>query len=518
MLETISPYGLYLVLAPAVTGLIVMLFGRRRILREGISLAGMVLTFMLSVMVFSMSKTTVLTSFDNLLRIDLLSGLFVGLIGFIGLVCLIYSFGFFKRFKENKTVDDKKIQGFYWQMLFLISAMFLVVISNNIIMMWVVIELTTVISALLVAFYWRKESLEAAFKFVVLISVGITFALLGSVMLYAKAASVAVAGQNPLHMNVIAEIIGKGLIPAQVLVPIFAFLLIGYGTKAGIVPFHTWLPDSYSEAPMPATALLSGALTKIGIYALIRTLVPFFGVDPHFGMFVALIGVLTMVVGVSMMFIQEDLKRFLAYSSISQIGYIVMGLGLAGCTAYYCIGTNCVLTDGPYYGAYGMLFHIINHAIVKVLLFFCVGAIIYQTGIRKIKELGGLGKKMPITAGCFIIAGFSISGVPILNGFVSKFLLFTSGVKTPGMIWTTIIAVAASALTLTAFIYVSYKVFMGKETEAVKKIKREELPANMLVVMIALTTICFAIGIRYQFVNEPIKAAANFVLTLTTGK
>ena len=172
-----------------------------------------------------------------------------------------------------------------------------------------------------------------------------------------------------------------------------AFLVVGFGTKAGIAPFHPWLPDAHAEAPTPVSVLLSAVMIKMAVYAMARTVSIFLPTWSQLSLFLVGIGCFTMLLGIVMALTQDDLKRLLAYSSVSQIGYIVAGVGL-----------------GTYLGCYGGLFHLLNHAIFKGLLFMCVGAVVYATGLRRISELAGLRRRMPVTGLCFLVGALAIAG------------------------------------------------------------------------------------------------------------
>jgi len=497
MPEVTSSYCFLIFAVPAFASLLILMFGRTILFRELLALIGMFATFIISIKVFLETQSKVLTAFNAHLRMDSLSGLVCFLISLIGITVIIYSFKYIQREKS-----DKKIKSFYWQVMIFLSTMLFATATNNIIMLWVIIEATTLASAILVAFYWNRDALEASYKYLMLLTVGISFALFGSVLLYSGTAPYA-SGRDPLQITVIASVAKAGLIPKNIILLAVSFLIVGFGTKAGIAPFHPWLPDAHAEAPAPISALLSGVMIKVGIYALVRTIAMFYSSFSIISLFIVILGIFTMIIGAFMMFVQEDLKRFLAYSSVSQMGYIVMGFGLCGITAG---------GDGAYLGMYGSLFHFVNHSIIKALLFLCAGAIAYRTGIRRIYELGGLRAKMPVTAFCFFVAGLAISGIPFLNGFMSKFTLFLAGAETPGMMWTTVIAIICSIVTLAGFVYVSYKIFMGPPGDKLKDLNITEVPVSMWAPMLLLCLLCFLLGIYPQLVYPVLDKATNVIL------
>lgn len=483
-------------LVPAVFAILIFVLGRISwVFREGLSLIGIILTFLLSLRIYyavPQMAAKEITAWNNQFRMDSLSSLVCLLIALLGLIVIVYSFRYMSQEVSKGLIQKERLSSYYgWIMLF-ISTMLWATSTNNIIMLYVIIEGTTLASGILVAFYWNKEALEAGYKYLMLLTVGITFALFGAILLY-SGASPFVKGVDPLQITEIAKVASK--IPKSIVLLSVAFLLVGFGTKAGIAPFHAWLPDAHAEAPTPVSVLLSGVMIKVGAYALIRCITIFYPLYSGISLFVVILGVFTMIVGVFMMFTQEDLKRFLAYCSVSAMGYIIMGLGF-----------------GNYLGIYGSIFHILNHALIKALLFLCVGAVMYRTGARKVGELGGLGKKMPLTAFCFFVGALAISGIPLLNGFMSEFTLFIAGAKC-GMLWATIIAIVVSILTLACFIHIAYRVFMGEEGEKVKG-EIKEVPFSMWVGIFVLTGLCFIIGIYPQCVYPILDRATEGVLAL----
>jgi formate hydrogenlyase subunit 3/multisubunit Na+/H+ antiporter MnhD subunit len=276
-----------------------------------------------------------------------------------------------------------------------------------------------------------------------------------------------------------------------------AFLVIGFGTKAGIAPFHPWLPDAHAEAPTPISVLLSGVMIKMAVYALARTVSIFYPSWPQLTVFVVALGTFTMVLGIVMALTQDDLKRLLAYSSVSQMGYVLVGLGL-----------------GTYLGCYGGLFHLLNHAIYKALLFMCVGAVIYATGIRKVSELGGLAKSMPITSACFFLGALALSGFPPLNGFMSKLTVYLALAKA-GMWWACTIAIAASVLTMVVLVRAAYVVFWGNpQGGALAQLQVREVPVAMWVPMVILAGACLVLGVFPQTAYPLLDKAAAVLATV----
>lgn len=479
MKEIVSAVPLIIFLIPAFFGILIFILGRKNlIVQETLAILGTMGSFAMSIMIctYNLAGKTIIF-WNNEFRVDSLGGLLSFVIGLVGAIVIVYSIKYMRHDLATGMTTVERLSTFYGWVLLFIAAMMWVCTTNNIIMLYVIIEGTTIASALLVAFYWNKDSLEAGYKYLMLLTVGITFALFGCILLYVGAAPHAI-GVDPLLITTIASVASK--IPKSTVLLSVAFLLVGFGTKAGVAPFHAWLPDAHAEAPTPISVLLSGVMINVGAYAVVRTVTLFYHSYSPISIFVVILGIFTMLLGVFMMFVQEDLKRFLAYSSVSQIGYIMMGFGF-----------------GTYLGIYGGIFHLLNHAIIKSLLFLCVGAVIYRTGKRRLEDIGGLGKKMPLTAFCFFVGALAISGVPLLNGFMSKFTLFLAGAQ-HGMLWATIIAIFTSILTLACFIHVSYRIFMGEPKGEISEKEIKEIPVSMWIGIVILAALCLIIGVYPQ--------------------
>jgi len=251
--------------------------------------------------------------------------------------------------------------------------------------------------------------------------------------------------------------------------------LMGFGLKAALVPFHAWLPDAHPSAPAPISAMLSGVLIKtLGVYALCRIFYNVIGISPMLSSILMLLGTLSMVVGALLAIGQWDLKRLLAYSSISQVGYVVLGLGL-----------------GTPLGILGGVFHLFNHSVFKALLFLNSGAVEYATGTRDLRKMGGLGKIMPITGTTNFVASMSIAGIPPFSGFWSKLIIIVAAVQA-GHLGYAIWAVMVSVLTLALFAGVLRDSFLGEPSQPWQGIR--EVPRYMQFSMLGLALISVMSG------------------------
>jgi hydrogenase-4 component F len=440
-------------------------------------------------------RGVVLTAWNRELRVDALSALMVAIIAGIGLLALIYSLRYIEE-RTEKGLVASRTHTFYGLLMWFLGTMLWGCVTNNVIMLYVAIEATTLTSGLLVAFYWDRRALEAGYKYLMLLTIGITFALFGCVLLYAGAAATnRLDGGSALLISDIRRV--TQFIPGGTAAITIAFLIIGFGTKAGIAPFHPWLPDAHAEAPTPISVLLSGVMIKMALYALARTVSTFYPAWPQVTIFVVALGTFTMLLGIILALTQNDLKRLLAYSSVSQMGYVLAGIGL-----------------GTYLGCYGGLFHLLNHALAKSLLFMCVGAVMYTTGARRMSELGGLKRQMPVTSACFFLGALALAGFPPLNGFWSKLTIYLALARA-GLWWAAAIAIAASVLTMVVMVRAGYRVFWGNAQPAANiGVNFKEVPARMFVPMMILAAICVVLGVFPQAPYPLLTRAAAVLATL----
>ena len=442
-------------------------------------------------MAYRILQGVVLTIWSGELRVDALSALMVVIIGGIGLLTAVYSV----RYLEER-MPARRTRIFYGLLMWFLGTMLWGCVTNNVIMLYVAIEATTLTSGLLVAFYWDRRALEAGYKYLMLLTIGITFALFGCVLLYAGAAATdKLAGASALLISNIRTV--AQFLPSGTAAITIAFLVIGFGTKAGIAPFHPWLPDAHAEAPTPISVLLSGVMIKMALYAMARTVSIFYPAWPQVTIFLVALGTFTMLLGIILALTQDDLKRLLAYSSVSQMGYVLVGIGL-----------------GTYLGCYGGLYHLLNHALFKSLLFMSVGAVMYATGVRRISELGGLRKQMPITSACFFLGALAIAGFPPLNGFWSKLTIYLALARA-GLWWAAVIAVTVSILTMVVMVRAAYRVFWGARVSSITSASVvNEVPARMWAPMVFLAGMCALLGIYPQMPYPLLNRAAAVLATL----
>jgi hydrogenase-4 component F len=326
---------------------------------------------------------------------------------------------------------------------------------DNLGLLWVGIEATTVISALLVGFARTPAAIEAAWKYLILGSIGIGFALLGTILVYAS--SVAVLGEtgDALAWTRLAEI-APDLDPGLARLA-FLFALAGYGTKAGLVPFHTWLPDAHSQAPSPISSLLSGAALAVALYALARFQLitsPSLGAAFTSNLLVAF-GLLSLTVALPFIVAQGDLKRLLAYSSIEHIGLATLALGFGGQLALL-----------------GLTLHLFSHGLAKSTIFLAAGQLVSDRGSRRIGRLRGSLARSPADGRAFVVAALVLAGLPPSGLFVAEIAILFGGVQ---MGWGLAAAAAAAllAVAVAGFLFHVVRVSAGSPRPA-----RERGPAS----------------------------------------
>jgi len=351
---------------------------------------------------------------------------------------------------------------FYTLFLLMLTGMEGVIVTGDIFNLFVFLEIASVASYALVAYGTEAEELEASFKYLVMSSLGSMFVLLGIAFIYGYTSTLNMA-------DIAATLSQKGL--GKIMLFTGALFIMGFGLKAALVPFHAWLPDAHPSAPAPISAMLSGVLIKaLGVYALMRIIFNIFGLNQAMLSVLMFLGTVSMIVGVFLAIGQWDLKRLLAYHSISQVGYVVLGLGL-----------------GTPLGILGGLFHLFNHSVFKALLFLNSGAVEYSVGTRDLKKMGGLKERMPVSAGTSFIASMSIAGVPPFNGFWSKLIIILAAIQARQFAYA-FFAGLASVLTLASFMKVQKCAFFGKLSK--NNADAKEAPVFMRASMIMLAAVC----------------------------
>ena len=403
--------------------------------------------------------------------LDGLSSLLLLVISVVSAAAMLFSV----RYMEQYTAKAKYLCLF----MLMVAGMNGVVLSGDIFNLFVFLEIASLASYALVGFGCEHEELEAAFKYMVLGTIGSIFVLFGVALVYGNTGT--------LNMAYISKAIAESGLNAGLGFAL-ALFIVGFGLKAALVPFHAWLPDAHPSAPAPISAMLSGVLIKsLGVYALTRVVFNVFGITASTGWLLLVLGLLSMVAGAFLAIGQWDIKRLMAYSSISQLGYVVLGIGLGG--------TLIAKGDNPAWASLailGGLFHLVNHAVYKSLLFLTSGSVQMATGTRQLREMGGLAGKMPVTRATCTIASASIAGIPPFSGFWSKLILVVAAIGA-GFYWVAAVIVFVSLCTLIMYLKVQRYAFLGELPENLQQVRENK--GSMLIAMIFLACLCVLMGL-----------------------
>jgi proton-translocating NADH-quinone oxidoreductase chain N len=407
-------------------------------------------------------------------EIDMLSVYMAGSIAFISLLVSIYSI----KYMEHET----RLTEFYTLIIFMIAGMLGIVMSGDFFTLFIFWELMGLSSYVLVSFLKQTWGpIEAGFKYLIMSATAGAFLLLSMALLFGMTGT--------LNFAVLASSL-RGAPTTPWLFFVFSTLIIGFGVKSAIVPLHTWLPDAHPEAPSPISALLSGIVIETGLYALTRVLFLIF--EPSFfKITIAMLAVLTMTLANVMALLQTDIKRLLAFSSIAQIGYMLIGLAA-----------------GTAYGVMGLFFHIFNHSLMKGMAFLSAGSIVHETKTRDIQSLRGVGKMMPITSLSLFISLLGLGGVPGTNGFMSKYVLFASAFGS-GLTWLGIMGVLNSALSMAYYIRIM-QILLGHPKDGFRV---SEAPTLMVAVTLLMALLIVLFGLWpapiIEFTTQASEALVN---------
>ena len=399
----------------------------------------------------------------------------------------------FARLSVAREIPADRVHFFYSAYLMCITGLFGVTITGDVFNLYVLLEISSLATYVLVAMGRQPMALRASFNYLILGTVGATFLLIGIGHLY-----IATGTLNMLDLSQrLTELADNRTVRSG-----FAFIIVGASLKLALFPLHLWLPNAYTYAPSAVTALIAGTATKVGAYILIRFLFTIFGIEFSFGVLHAdtvllIMAAIAIIVGSVIAIRQNNIKRMLAYSSIAQIGYITLGIGLASATG---------LTAG--------ILHLFNHAMMKTALFLALGCVIYRVGSVHIDALRGLGRRMPWTFAAFTVAGLSLVGIPLTTGFVSKWYLVLAAFETDR--WP--IAVLVLVGSLLALIYI-WRVVEAAYFQPLAKTNRnvKEAPLSLLVPTWLLVLANLYFGIDTKLTVGGASQAASLLLGSVTG-
>jgi len=343
------------------------------------------------------------------LRADALSAVLVLVVTGVAWISLWFGIGYMRQARRDGHIDDAAMRRYYAFTHLFVFTMLLAVTANNVGVMWVAVEATTIATALLIGLQHSKSSLEASWKYILIGSVGIALAFVGTVLGYFNFVEHVGATPYALNWTVLAQVAGK--LNGDVLRLCFVFILIGYGTKAGLAPMYTWLPDAHSEAPAPISSMMSGSLLAVALYAVLRWKIV---VDTRLGAaysnrMLILIGTLSLAVAALLLIRQTSYKRMLAYSSVEHVGLMCLGFGLGAA------------------GALAALLQMLGHAAAKSMMFLLSGSILARYRSTRISAVRGLMRAMPWTGVLFLLGGLALLGLPPFGPFTSELMLLVAG-------------------------------------------------------------------------------------------
>jgi hydrogenase-4 component F len=348
----------------------------------------------------------------GVLRADDVSVVFLLLVGLLALATSVTTIGWMDQQVARGEMREERLRYYYALIQGFIATMLVTVLTDNLGVLWIAMEGTTIASALLVGFHGHKQGLEAAWKYIIVTTIGISFGLFGTVLVYGAAAhaqgGVYTGAMNWSSIVAIADRLDPGIVRIG-----FIFVMVGYGTKAGLAPVHLWLPDAHSQAPTPVSALLSGALIKCALYGILRFyILARHACGPEFGQGLLLaFGLLSVVVAMPFILVQHDLKRLLGYSSVEHVGIVALGLGFGGRL-----------------GTLGALLHVVNHGVTKAIAFLVAGDAIARFGSRDMRKIRGYLSIAPWAGTLMLMAAFSLAGMPPFSIFISELLIVRAGI------------------------------------------------------------------------------------------
>lgn len=454
---------------------------------ERLNIAGYACAFLLAVSLADRAADSAAPlTLWNFFCVDGLGAFFIFLIAFIDLACAVYAMSYLESDLAEGHISPAKT-GFYYFLFNIFSfSMFFVGAVDNLGLVWLAVEMTTLTSAFLVGFYNSKRSVEAAWKYIILCSVGITLALLGTVLLYYTAS--VHGGVRTLNWTDMAAAASR--MDPKILKIAFLFVLVGYGTKAGLAPMHAWLPDAHSQAPTPVSALLSAVLLKTAVYAILRFAMitnSALGAGYCSGLLL-FFGLLSLAVSAGFILVQKDIKRLLAYSSVEHIGVICVGLGIGG----------------PI-GLYGAFLHIFNHAVTKTLMFFGAGNIIKHYKTRNMHSMKGVIAAMPFTGVIVLIGAFALAGSAPFSIFISELYILLAAFSA-GRPWVAGLFLFFVAIIFGALVHHFSKALFGRKPEGMP-VKTE--PLSVKLIMLALLGFLLYMGfgtpgLLNRFINSAV--------------
>ncbi|HCP7604588.1 TPA: hydrogenase 4 subunit F [Escherichia coli] len=464
---------------PFIGALVVSFSPQRRAAEWGVLFAALTTLCMLSLIsaFYQADKVAVTLTLVNVgdvalfgLLIDRVSTLILFVVVFLGLLVTIYSTGYLT--DKNREHPHNGTNRYYAFLLVFIGAMAGLVLSSTLLGQLLFFEITGGCSWALISYYQsdkaQRSSLEAAWKYIIICTVGVAFGLFGTVLVYANAASVMPQAEMAIFWSEVLK--QSSLLDPTLMLLAFVFVLIGFGTKTGLFPMHAWLPDAHSEAPSPVSALLSAVLLNCALLVLIRYYIIICqAIGSDFPNRLLLIfGMLSIAVAAFFILVQRDIKRLLAYSSVENMGLVAVALGIGG----------------PL-GIFAALLHTLNHSLAKTLLFCGSGNVLLKYGTRDLNVVCGMLKIMPFTAVLFGGGALALAGMPPFNIFLSEFMTVTAGLARNHLLIIVLLLLLLT-LVLAGLVRMAARVLMAKPPQAVNRGDLGWLTTSPMVILLVM--------------------------------
>ncbi len=478
---------------PTVTGILAGIVNLTRI-RELIHLVGSIATSLVGLLlVWEVVRNGSITSQNQFFHVDALSAVVLMIISIVSLTTSIHSIGYIRHEQQEGLLNGRQTRQYYMFYHLFIATMVLVAVVNNMGLLWVCIEATTVVSAFLIAIYKKGEALEATWKYLMICSAGIAFALLGVIILYASSIAKLGASNQVLNWTVLSS---SHLVLQPNLVALsFVFIMVGFGTKVGLAPMHFWLPDAHSQAPSPVSALLSGVLLNCAMLGLIR-----FGIIAENTLHGQLIqhlfigfGLLSVVISFPFILVQQDFKRMLAFSTVEHMGIIAVALGIGG----------------PL-GCSAAILQMFNHSMGKSMLFLSAGNVNQKYRSKRIPRVFAMLRIMPFTGIVFLVGMLAITGVPPFNIFTSEFSIFVAGFQQGHMVETSVLIIFI-AFIFAAMMFHVMKMVLGEEVG--DRVPRGEVSWWSVVALVLPLSIVITFGLYMPASFTQLIHHASYILT-----
>ena len=413
-------------------------------------------------------------------RIDTLNAFVLVIVSAIGAITLPYA-----RASVAQEIPEDRIYIFYCMLLLCLTGLLGIAATGDVFNLFVFLEISSLSSYVLISLGRDRRALTAAYRYLIMGTIGATFYIIGVGLLYMMTGSLNMADLAQ-RLPAVAE--------TRTILAAFAFLVVGLSLKLALFPLHLWLPNAYTYAPSVVTVFLAATATKVAVYSLLRIVFTVFGpVDFEATTPIRLtmmgLAILAMFVASLVAIFQNNIKRMLAYSSIAQIGYMILGISLA---------TVAGLTGG--------IVHLFNHALMKGLLFMAVGAIAFRIGTVRLDDIAGLGRRMPLTMGAFVVGGFSVIGLPLTTGFISKWALITAALDKGWWIIAALILLSSMLAVVYIWKVVEVAYFRAPPAGAPEI---SEAPLSMLIPMAVLVAVNLYFGINATLTLDIATDAAN---------